>query len=59
MALSGVAYIAQGWVIGVEGFSASNSLPTLLGIVLILAWTVWLMVAAWRSKRFAETSAGR
>ncbi len=59
MALSGVAYIAQGWVIGVEGFSASNSLPTLLGIVLILAWTVWLMVAAWRGKRFAETSAGR
>jgi hypothetical protein len=59
MALSGAAYAAQGWVIGVEGFSAANSLPTLLGIVLILVWTVWLMMAAWRGKRLVETSARR
>ncbi|KQR62252.1 hypothetical protein ASF98_15065 [Arthrobacter sp. Leaf337] len=56
MALSGAAYLAQGWIIGAEGFSASNSLPTLAGIVLILGWTGWLLVAAWR--RTADDKAG-
>ena len=50
MALSGAAYLAQGWIIGTEGFSASNTLPTLGGIVLVLGWTGWLLVAAWRGK---------
>jgi hypothetical protein len=50
MALSGVAYLAQGWVIGTEGFSTSNELPTLAGIALVLAWTGWLQVIAWRMK---------
>lgn len=62
MALSGAAYLAQGWIIGAEGFSASNSLPTLAGIVLILGWTGWLLVAAWRrtadGKARARASAG-
>ncbi|MEV7135165.1 hypothetical protein AB0N24_20035 [Arthrobacter sp. NPDC093128] len=58
MALSGVAYLAQGWVIGTEGFSASNALPTLGGIVLMLAWTGWLLVVAWRGKAGAGASAG-
>jgi hypothetical protein len=47
MALSGLAYLAQGWIIGAEGFSPANSIPTLLGIVLILVWSVWLLVSAW------------
>jgi hypothetical protein len=50
MGLSGLAYVIQGWVIGAEGFSPANALPTLAGIVLILAWTIWLLVAAWRLK---------
>lgn len=54
MVLSGAAYLAQGWIIGAEGFSASNSLPTLAGIVLILGWTGWLLAAAWR-----RTAAGK
>ena len=36
MALSGLAYLAQGWIIGAEGFSPANTIPTLAGIVLIL-----------------------
>jgi hypothetical protein len=32
MGVSGLAYIAQGWIIGSEGFSANNTLPTLIGI---------------------------
>ena len=51
MGLSGLAYIAQGWVIGSEGFSASNAAPTLAGIVLVLTWSVWLLARAWRKDR--------
>lgn len=50
MVLSGVAYLAQGWVIGTEGFSASNTIPTLAGIVLVLGWTCWLLVTAWHGR---------
>ena len=39
MGLSGLAYVAQGWVIGAEGFSAANAVPTLSGIVLTVVWT--------------------
>jgi hypothetical protein len=40
MALSGLCYLAQGWIIGSSGFSSANQIPTLLGIGLILIWTV-------------------
>jgi hypothetical protein len=50
MALSGLAYIAQGWVLGVEGFPATNTFAILAGYVLILAWIVWLLVVAWRMR---------
>ncbi|MEV5050959.1 hypothetical protein [Arthrobacter sp. LAR12-1-1.1] len=50
MALSGLAYIAQGWIVGAEGFSSANTTPTLAGIVLILMWSVWLLVSAWFGK---------
>lgn len=50
MVLSGVAYLAQGWIIGAEGFAAANRWPTLIGIVATVAWTVWLLVSALRMK---------
>ena len=50
MALSGLCYLAQGWIIGSSGFSSANQIPTLLGIGLILVWTIWLLVAALRMK---------
>jgi hypothetical protein len=53
MALSGLCYLAQGWIIGSSGFSSANQIPTLLGIGLILVWTVWLLVAALRMKTVA------
>jgi hydrogenase/urease accessory protein HupE len=37
MGLSGLAYIAQGWVLGSEGFSATDSVASDAGYVLILA----------------------
>jgi hypothetical protein len=53
MALSGLCYLAQGWIIGSSGFSSANQIPTLLGIGLILIWTVWLLIAALRMKTVA------
>jgi hypothetical protein len=53
MALSGLCYLAQGWIIGSSGFSSALQIPTLLGIGLILAWTVWLLIAALRMKTAA------
>ena len=53
MALSGLSYLAQGWIIGSSGFASALQIPTLLGIGLILAWTVWLLIAALRMKTAA------
>jgi hydrogenase/urease accessory protein HupE len=50
MGLSGLAYIVQGWVLGSEGFPATNTFAILAGYVLILAWIIWLVVVAWRTK---------
>ncbi|WP_410556891.1 hypothetical protein [Arthrobacter globiformis] len=48
MGLSGVSYLAQGWIIGAAGFSGGNTVPTLAGIVLILVWTLWILVSSLR-----------
>lgn len=53
VAISGLASLAQGWILGVEGFAATNDIPTLLGILTIIVWSLWLLVIAWRAK---ETS---
>ena len=58
MALSGLAYIAQGWALGSEGFSADNTFAILAGYVLILAWIAWLLVVAWRMKESLRASTG-
>jgi hypothetical protein len=49
--LSGVAYLAQGWVVGAEGFSATESILIVLAWVLGLAWMVWLVVVVRRTPR--------
>jgi hypothetical protein len=50
MIVSGAAYLAQGVIIGELGFAAANSLPTLVGIIATVIWTIWLAVSAWRTK---------
>jgi hypothetical protein len=57
MGLAGLAYVAQGWVLGSDGFSATNSSAILAGYVLTLGWTTWLAVLAWR-RRGAVKDAG-
>jgi Domain of unknown function (DUF4386) len=48
MGVCGLAYIVQVWVLGSEGFSGTNTLPTLFGIIFFLAWSIWLLISAWR-----------
>ena len=50
MGISGLAYSAQGWILGIEGFSETNTVPLLLGIVSILGWSLWILIFAWRMK---------
>jgi hypothetical protein len=64
MALSGMAYLAQGWVVGSEGFSRTESIAIVLAFVLDLAWMSWLVVVAWRvhdpqPRRVAASGMGR
>jgi hypothetical protein len=54
MGLSGLTYIAQGWVLGAEGFSPRTTAPTLLGYVIILVWSMWLPISAWRMMEAVE-----
>jgi hypothetical protein len=44
ISLSGTAYLAQGWIIGSNGFTVSNRAPTWLGLVIMTIWTVWLVL---------------
>lgn len=55
MGLSGLAYIVQGWVLGSEGFTASNTSAIVAGYVLILTWIIWLVLVAWRIGRPPRT----
>lgn len=58
MGLAGFAYLVQGWVIGSEGFSPANSVPTLIGIAASIVWSIWLLISAWRHRsRSAPASA--
>jgi hypothetical protein len=46
MGLTGLAYLVQGWVVGSEGFSQTESIVIVLAWVLGLVWMIWLAVVA-------------
>jgi hypothetical protein len=50
MGLSGLTYLVQGWVVGSEGFSRTETIAIVLAFVLDLAWMIWLVVVAWRMR---------
>ncbi len=58
MVLAGITYIAQGVVVGAEGFSSNGTIPGLLGFVLDLAWMITLVVVVWQKPRRARSIAG-
>lgn len=55
MGASGVAYLAQGWVVGTQGFSVADSNLIVAAWALSLAWMGWL-VAATRRKGAAQNT---
>ncbi|MGW6172099.1 hypothetical protein ACWF5H_01280 [Arthrobacter sp. NPDC055138] len=50
LGLTGFAYLVQSWVIGTEGFSPANAVPTLAGIATSIVWSIWLLVSGWRRR---------
>jgi hypothetical protein len=42
MGLSGLTYLAQGWVAGTDGFTHAHDVLIVLAWVLNLAWMIWL-----------------
>lgn len=46
--IAGLGYFAQGWIVGSEGFSSANTMPTLITIVALVASVLWLTVFSWR-----------
>ena len=48
MGLSGLVWLAQGWVVGTEGFSPMMSNAIILAEVVDVVWMIWLVVVAWR-----------
>ena len=56
MGLSGLTYLVQGWILGSEGFSATNTIPQLLAYLFVFAWSIWLLILVWRMKDSAEAA---
>lgn len=54
MGLSGLGNIVQGWVTGSEGFSTNLFAPALIAYILWLAWSLSLIIFAWRNKEADE-----
>ena len=48
MGLSGLTYLAQGWLAGSEGFSNPHTVAIVLAEVLNVTWMIWLAVVASR-----------
>jgi uncharacterized membrane protein HdeD (DUF308 family) len=51
MAVSGVAYLAQGWVIGTTGFTSATTLTTDVGYTLLFVSMIWLLIVSWQVKK--------
>lgn len=47
--MSGVAYLAEGWVAGSEGFDATHSVLIVASWVFSLAWMTWLFLVCRRT----------
>jgi hypothetical protein len=54
MGVSGLAFIALGWLVGTNGFTSANLLPQNLAYGLLFVSTIWLLVIAWRMKEVGQ-----
>src|SRR5215212_6627208 len=61
MGLAAIPNLVQSWVVGNEGFSVSwlaGSLST-VGVPLMLAWSIWLLIVAWRMEEPDQPGKGQ
>ena len=58
MGLSGLTYLAQGWMAGTDGFTRTHDVLIVLAWVLNLAWMIWLAVVAQRAQDLESASPG-
>jgi hypothetical protein len=58
MGLAAIPNLVQSLVIGTEGFSVNLLAGSLsvVGLPLMLAWSIWLLIVAWRMKEPAQAS---
>ncbi len=59
MVVSGIAYVALGWLVGTTGFTPATTAPTYLGYGFLALATIWLLIIVWRRKELAEPVTGR
>ena len=59
MGLASLVYLAQGWVVGAEGFSPTMSNAIVLAEILDVVWMICLVVVAWRMQDSEAPSPGR
>src|SRR4051794_8679383 len=59
MGLSGLAYLAQGWMAGSYGFTPTQDFLIVLTWVLNLVWMIWLAVIAIRAQRKVNAAHAR
>ena len=55
MGLSGIVYLAQDWVVGAHGFSATHDTLIVVTEVLSAVWMIWLAIVAWRTAETRES----
>ena len=56
VALSGLIYLVQGWLVGVEGFSASVSIAIVAAWAVSVVWMIWLAITVRRLPASLSTS---
>jgi hypothetical protein len=47
--VTGIVYLAEGWVAGSQGFNGAHSILIIASWVLSLVWMGWLTVTTWRT----------
>jgi hypothetical protein len=48
VALTGLAYVVHGFVVGVQGYTPISLVPSAIAYTLWLVWAAWLRIVAWR-----------
>ncbi|WP_374970590.1 hypothetical protein [Terrabacter sp. BE26] len=55
LGLSGLAFVVAGWMIGLDGFTPTDSMPTQLAYIALLVAMIWLVATASRIRQTEST----